>query len=97
MLSGPVSLSKLCQPQSAKDSIALLKLLKNELIGHEQKKEQCIKHGFVNPLVSILSACASNSTDSTFWSGDVTAAEREDLRLQATIILGSLAHGMANN
>jgi hypothetical protein len=59
--------------------LATLKRIKNDLIGHDQKKDLCIRLGFVTPIVKIL---ASNST-----------AELIPAKLEATIILGSLAHG----
>ena len=66
----------------------VLKQLKNDLVGHHQRKEIVVEHGLVELLVGILTqheAPAHGDQDS--WS------QEDDLRLQATITLGSLATG----
>lgn len=95
-------LSELRSPSSPAGQVAALRALKNEIIGHEQKKEMWIGLGVLELLVRILNSHkgsgkrrprelyahinqpkrkASNRTD------------EEEARLQAIIILGSLAYG----
>ena len=99
--STPPILSELRSPSSPATQVAALKALKNEIIGHEQKKEMWIGLGVVAPIARILNTHR--------WSGkrrhrdvngniehvdyDRLRTEDEEARLQAIIIVGSLAHG----
>lgn len=99
--STPPILSELRTPSSLATQIAALRALKNEIIGHEQKKETWVGLGVVTPLVRILNTQRASSkrkyrdingpADHTFQPRGRT--EEEEARLQALIIVGSLAQG----
>src|SRR5579862_1446783 len=94
-------LTQIRNPSSLASQVAALKALKNELIGHEQKKEMWIGLGIVVPVVHLLGhSKTSGKRRSRELNGtgvySQTAQERPDedeARLQATIIVGSLAYG----
>lgn len=81
--------------------MAALRALKHEIIGHEQKKEMWIGLGVLDPLVRILKSQKGNGKKrhrelhgnpmQTKRKGSRT--DEEEARLQAILILGSLAHG----
>ncbi|KAL9102474.1 MAG: hypothetical protein Q9163_002374 [Psora crenata] len=99
--STPPILLELRSASSLASQIKALRQLKNELIGHEQRKEMWVALGVLAPLVRILE---SHKGDSKRGLGDSDAyrnqdetthleTEDEQARLQAIIIIGSLAHG----
>jgi hypothetical protein len=73
-----LSVSPFSQPLN---TLAALKRLKHELIGHDQKKELFVRLGIVAPLVKILEASGNRDE---IWSC---------ARLEAGIAVGSLAYG----
>ena len=97
----PTILSELRSPSSPASQVAALRALKNEIIGHEQKKEMWIGLGVVTPISRILDTHrgsgkrkhndTNGGLDRTTWSR--SRSEEEEARLQAVIIVGSLAHG----
>lgn len=103
--STPPILSELRSSSSPAGQVAALRALKNEIIGHEQKKEMWIGLGVLDPLVRILN---SHKGSGKRRHRDVPGAQNspkrkgsrtdeEEARLQAIIILGSLAHGEWNH
>ncbi|CAJ2511546.1 Uu.00g071710.m01.CDS01 [Anthostomella pinea] len=46
---------------NTRDQLAALRYLKNEVVGHLQKKEQWVQHGVVAPLVNIIASDAPGS------------------------------------
>ena len=84
---------------SIDEKIALLKQLKNDIVGHEQRKELVVKHGAVEPLVGILNSITSTAFGNKVGQGRLVYSEddgwsaEDEARLQATLILGSLANG----
>jgi len=99
--STPPILSELRSPTSPATQVAALRALKNEIIGHEQNKEMWIGLGVVAPMSRVLNThrgvgkrkyrevngnteCSSRASSRT---------DEEEARLQAIIIIGSLAHG----
>lgn len=94
-------LSELRSPSSPASQVAALRALKNEVIGHELKKETWIGLGIVPPISHILNTHRGGGkrkhkdtngvSDHNTWSGG--RSEEEEARLQAVIIMGSLAHG----
>ena len=72
--------------QSIEQQLASLKELKNNIIGHDQRKELVVKNGVIEPLVGILSA-TGRALEEQSWS------QAHELKLQATIVLGTLANG----
>ena len=99
--STPPILSELRSPSSPATQVAALKALKNEIIGHEQKKEMWIGLGVIAPIARILTShrCSGkrryrevNGNTDHFDHGR-SRTDDEEARLQAIIIVGSLAHG----
>jgi hypothetical protein len=95
----PPLLLQLQSAETASSQTTTLRALKNELIGHDQKKEAYIAAGIIPALAQVLT---------TRWPGTVefnesisqqdrsTQRAPDDLEacLQATLIVGSLAQGM---
>ena len=81
--------------------VAALRALKNEIIGHEQKKEMWIGLGALAPIKRILNSHkGSGKRKHRDGNGDSKSTKRrgsrtdeEEARLQAIIIVGSMAHG----
>ena len=98
--STPPILSELRSPSSPAKQVAALRALKNEIIGHEQKKEMWIGLGVVTYITRILKTHRSTSKRRHRESDDNISANRGPLgsdeevaRLQAVIMVGSLAQG----
>ncbi|TKA51335.1 hypothetical protein B0A49_12942, partial [Cryomyces minteri] len=100
------AMSELRNPTSSSAQITALKQLKNDIVGHDQRKEQAIKNGIVPLLVRILSssAKANGKRRSGELNGNAGEASRrqswttdDELRLQATFIVGSLAQVEGSN
>jgi hypothetical protein len=96
----PSILHELQTPASIADLITNLRRLKNELIGHDQRKEDWIGHGIVPVLSRVLTSRKASGKRSRESNVDAKPAERRHLRteedeacLQAVIIVGSLAQG----
>jgi hypothetical protein len=94
-------LTQIRNPSSLGSQISALKALKNELIGHEQKKEMWIGLGIVIPIVHLVAHSKGSGkrrsrelNGTGIYSQVVQEKPDEDeSRLQATIIIGSLAYG----
>lgn len=86
------------RPASSAAQVAALRQIKNEIVGHEQRKEIAVKQGVVEPLLSIL-ANRYESNDGKYTGNTDEARDAahckqvEDAVLQALLILGSLASG----
>lgn len=99
--STPPILSELRYASSPASQIHALQELKNELIGHEEKKEIWIGLGVVTPLVRILNSHKGNGKrehrdlngNANQIRGKTRRTEEEEARLQAIIVVGSLAFG----
>ena len=100
--STPPILTELRSPSSPAKQVQALRSLKNEIIGHEQKKEMWVGLGVVTHIERILSTSRgisgskrrhreSGGTES--YAQDAQASDDQDARLQAVITVGSLAHG----
>lgn len=102
----PSALSELSNPTTPEAQVAALQSLKNELVGHEQRKELAVTHGIVKPLASLLRAEARKggkrrrnigNGNSSGLFGDTAGLEEwtteDELRFQATLVVGSLANG----
>lgn len=77
---------------SIDEQIAILRQLKNDIVGHVQRKELVVKQAAVEPLVRVVSSANDGASDGqeNGWS------RRDEARLQATLVLGSLAAGGAS-
>ena len=101
--STPPILTELRSPSSPTRQIEALRSLKNEIIGHEQKKEMWVGLGVVTHIERILSTYRgasgskrrhqedSGGTEAYFQ--DTQKQDDQEARLQAVITVGSLAHG----
>lgn len=99
--STPPILSELRSASSPASQVAALRALKNEIIGHEQKKAMWIGLGVLAPITRILNTHRGNGKrryrDVNGSRGHSKSrggrSDEEEARLQAIIIVGSLAHG----
>lgn len=97
--SAPPLLPQLQSADSASAQAIALRCLKNETIGHDQRKECWIRWGIIPMLANILAARQSpgKGPASAEHSGGSRlrhpASQEDEARLQAVIILGSLAQG----
>ena len=108
----PSALAELSNPTTPEAQADALRNLKNEIVGHEQRKELAVTLGVIRPLAGLLKEGVrrggkrrhSNgltqqaSNGSVPSSGHVSSSQevwtREDeLRFQATLVVGSLANG----
>lgn len=84
------------------EQLSALRSLKNEIVGHDQKKEKWIENGIIEPVVKMLessrSSPSTNGKDSS--RGRIPPSRpltgEESVRLQALQILASLANGIAS-
>ncbi|KAL6708305.1 hypothetical protein ACN47E_003229 [Coniothyrium glycines] len=103
----PPALAELSSPTSPEAQVTALQALKNEIVGHEQRKELAVLHGIIKPLTGLLGAEArrggkrrrngTNGPASGFKSDDRASQSEwtieDELRFQATLVVGSLANG----
>lgn len=102
----PPALIELSNPSSPEAQLDALRNIKNEIVGHEQRKELAVVHGVVKPLAALLRTEARkggkrrrggalNGNDGSRGGEDGTAewSTEEELRFQATLVVGSLANG----
>ncbi|ORY18006.1 armadillo-type protein [Clohesyomyces aquaticus] len=109
----PPALLELSNPTTPEAQVKALRDLKNEIVGHDQRKEVAVKHGVVRPLATILKAegrrgakrrsngainggGASVGRDGGMGLGAAGQWEwtsEDEMRFQATLVLGSLANG----
>lgn len=99
----PELLESIRNPTSLDAQIASLRQIKNELVGHDQRKEIAVKRGLIEPLANILTAPtkaagkkrSANGTSSSLQQqqGTTPWTQEHELRLQATLILACLANG----
>ncbi|KAI9674322.1 MAG: hypothetical protein M1829_003723 [Trizodia sp. TS-e1964] len=94
----PSILVQIRNPTSPNSLVTALRALKNELVGHEEKKEAWMALGIIDPLQKILMDHGSKETEEpSSPSSDMSNwSERDLARLEATIIIGSLCQGGAN-
>jgi hypothetical protein len=104
----PAALDALRSAKTPREQLAALKQLKNDIIGHEQRKEIIIQHGVVEHLVRSLVGNGTGNARGKRRStkidtggavnrgGDGATSEWElghQIRLQGVFIVTSLAHG----
>ncbi|KAK2755756.1 hypothetical protein FQN54_005906 [Arachnomyces sp. PD_36] len=102
--SPPPILTELQNPESRESQIAALRKLKNEIIGHDQRKEAWITWGIVPILSNILVARAGSGKrgvpaalngESKLGQATRTQSIEDEACLQAIILVGSFAQGGA--
>jgi hypothetical protein len=107
----PSALAELSNPTTPEAQAVALRNLKNEIVGHEQRKELAVTHGVVRPLAGLLREGVrrggkrrhSNGTTQEAHNGSVPSSrlrqgqddwtKEDELRFQATLVVGSLANG----
>ena len=89
------AIEALANADSPQQQIESLKLLKNNLVGHDQRKELAVKNGVLESLVAIISSLGPAGQNGTAIGQAQSWTQQDEARLQATIILGSLATGGA--
>ena len=97
---------ELASPGTAEGKTAALRSLKNEIVGHEQRKELAVASGVVQPLARLLGQESGGERNTrNGWEdgamgaseggrgGDERTDDWSEMRLQATLVVGSLANG----
>lgn len=84
------------------EQLSALRTLKNEIVGHDQKKEKWIENGVIEPVVKVLDSSRSSPSTNGKDSRSRIPPSRsltgeESVRLQALQILASLANGMTRS
>lgn len=85
------------------EQLSALRTLKNEIVGHDQKKEKWVENGIIEPVVKILESSRSSPSTNGKDSGrgrippSRSLTGEESVRLQALQILASLANGTASS
>ncbi|KAI9170986.1 armadillo repeat protein [Paramyrothecium foliicola] len=100
----PLSSPILAQLRSAKtypEQSAALQALKNEIVGHIQKKEAWIGMGVLEPIASALSSSNRspgkiNGKDARFHLVSRPLSDEDAIKLQALQLVGSFANGGAS-
>lgn len=99
----PPILAQLHSSDSVSEQVAVLRLLKNDLIGHDQRKEAYVLGGILPALSQVLGACwpgkaaaAESNGAALGQSGFFQSPEETEACLQAILIVGSLAQGIYN-
>lgn len=94
----PPILVQLQSAESACSQIIALRILKNELIGHDQRKEAYIAGGIIPALAQVLTSRWSgtqfNESISDRDQSAQQALDDHEACLQAILVVGSLAQGM---
>ena len=96
-----VLLAQLRSASSYPEQAAALRSLKNEIVGHTQKKESWVSAGVLEPVVRILSASNApsklNGKDRRSSTTPTRApTEEETVRLQAVQALSTIASGKSS-
>lgn len=96
----PPMLLQLQSSESASSQVALLRTLKNELIGHDQRKETYVVAGIIPVLEQLLStrrpgrATGADSNGAALNQAPLYEnSDESEACLQAILIAGSLAQG----
>ncbi|KAL8750528.1 MAG: hypothetical protein Q9184_006396 [Pyrenodesmia sp. 2 TL-2023] len=97
----PPILSELRSSTSPASQVAALRALKHEIVGHEQKKRMWAGLGVLVQLERILNASKveekrrdpNENGTGNHCKSPLVKTDEEEARLQAIIIVGSLAHG----
>ena len=100
-VAAPPTLLQLQTAESTSTQLTALRSLKNELIGHDQRKEVYVVGGVIPALAQVLTSrrpakATSTETNKTAlnYTGSFKSSEESEAGLQAILIVGSLAQGM---
>lgn len=96
--SSPPLLAQIRAAQNHSEQTTSLRALKNDIVGHQQRKEMWLALGLIEPVVRILNANKPPSRRNgkePRWSNSASRplTEEEMVRFQAISVVGSLAHG----
>jgi hypothetical protein len=96
--SSPPILAQIRNSRTPTEQLVALRALKNDLVGHQQKKEMWVGLGVIEPIVRIMTASAAQVKQNGKGGHEYGFAakpltEDEMVRLQALYVMGSLAHG----
>lgn len=87
-------LEHLRDSQSHSEQLAALQVLKNDIVGHQQKKAQWVRRGVVEPLMRFLTPAGYDQRQTyNGKSSASTMTEEQQVRWQALCVMGSLAYG----
>lgn len=94
-------LERLRSATTAAEQAAALHSLKNDIVGHRQKKEAWVAAGVLEPVVKILTKCRSpgvqNGKGSQLQPSALGESEEEDsVKLQAIQALSTFANGVSS-
>lgn len=99
-VAAPPILVQLNSSDSVSAQVASLRTLKNELIGHDQRKEAYVAGGVIPALAQLLAvyrpgkaAAAESNGTALGETGPFQCQEEPELCLQTILIVGSLAQG----
>lgn len=91
-------LAQLRNAKSLPEQTAALQALKNEIVGHVQKKEAWISLGVLEPIVRTLASSRSqaklNGKDATAQLLSRPLSDEDSVKLQALQLVASFANGM---
>lgn len=96
----PTAVAQLRAAASPSEQLIVLKLLKNQIIGHPVRKEYLVRHGLIACLVSLLSSALGDRKGASSESANGSAAPvsvrstSTDVHYQTLTLLGSLAQGL---
>lgn len=90
-------LSQLKSARTTQEQTAALRALKNEIVGHVQRKETWIAHGVLDPIVRTIAAnrrsADLNGKDAGIQIGTRPLSDDDQTKLQALQLVASFAHG----
>lgn len=90
-------LEQLRSATTCADQAAALRALKNDIVGHRQKKEAWVAAGVLEPVVKILATCRTpgkrKGKASRSHPSSPDATEEESVKLQAIQALSTFANG----
>jgi hypothetical protein len=97
----PPILLQLQSSESVSEQVASLRTLKNELIGHDQRKEAYVTGGIIPALAQVLAlrwpgkaAAAEPNGSASSQARSYRTSDESEACLQAILIVGSLAQGI---
>ncbi|KAH6688340.1 armadillo repeat protein [Plectosphaerella plurivora] len=95
--SGAPLLAYIHNARNCSEQVAALRSLKNDIVGHAQRKETWLVQGALEPVVALAQSPRSSSKTASGKPGYSTDAQtlsdEESVRLQALQVLGSFASG----
>lgn len=97
----PPIIHQLQNAESVSSQVSILRNLKNETIGHDQRKETWVRWGIIPSLAQVLAlrqhtgknVATSELNGASDQGSSKPKSEQDEACLQAIIVLGSLAQG----